>query len=115
MYRCFALLFVALAFGIAANVGVSSILRDRQNAGDGVVDQLLTSVGQSTLTASDTAQKSVTVTSVPNRPVEFWPPVVGERYPDLAREDSHGQVVRLSDHAGKVILVELAAIPCKGC
>lgn len=44
-----------------------------------------------------------------------WPPQVGERYPDLLLDDSEGNRVRLSDLSGKTILLELAAIPCKGC
>lgn len=115
MFRNFTLIFVALAFGIAASLGVSSVLGTKQIAGDGAVNELLTSVRQSTLTASGTAQETDEVTSITNRPVEFWPPIDGQRYPDLVLEDSHGQLVRLSDHAGKVILVELAAVPCKGC
>jgi hypothetical protein len=46
------------------------------------------------------------------RPYE---PVKGERYPDLILRDQNGDAVRLSDFAGKVILLELAAVPCKGC
>ncbi|QDT07327.1 hypothetical protein K227x_57540 [Rubripirellula lacrimiformis] len=44
-----------------------------------------------------------------------WPPQKGQRYPDLILADQDGQTVRLSDFAGKVILLELAAVPCKGC
>ena len=44
-----------------------------------------------------------------------WPPRVGLRYPDLLLTDQNGDQVALSDFAGKVILLELAAIPCKGC
>ncbi|MCG8649859.1 MAG: peroxiredoxin family protein [Pirellulales bacterium] len=44
-----------------------------------------------------------------------WPPVVGQRYPDLVLQDQQGQPVRLSDFAGKVILLEVAAVPCAGC
>ncbi len=44
-----------------------------------------------------------------------WPPVSGERFSDLVLEDQTGQTVRLSDFAGKIILVEYAAVPCKGC
>lgn len=115
MFRNFTLLLVALAFGIAASVGVSSVLETKQIAGDGVANELGPSVRQSTLTASGTGQETEEVTSLTNRPVEFWPPIDGQRYPDLVLEDSHGQLVRLSDHAGKVILIELAAVPCKGC
>ena len=35
-----------------------------------------------------------------------WPPVAGEAYPDLELLDHRGNVVRLSDFTGKVVLVE---------
>ncbi|QDV88747.1 hypothetical protein [Stieleria magnilauensis] len=44
-----------------------------------------------------------------------WPPVRGETFPDLMLTDQTGQTVQLSDFAGKIILVEYAAIPCEGC
>jgi hypothetical protein len=44
-----------------------------------------------------------------------WPPQLGEPYPDVTLTDQYGEQVQLRDFAGKVILVELAAIPCKGC
>jgi hypothetical protein len=44
-----------------------------------------------------------------------WPPVAGEAFPGLVLSDQTGQTVHLSDFAGKVILVEYAAIPCEGC
>jgi hypothetical protein len=44
-----------------------------------------------------------------------WPPVKGAFYPDLVLSDQNGDTVRLSDFAGKVILLELAAVPCEGC
>tara|TARA_R110002049_G_scaffold2750_4_gene21982 strand:- start:159880 stop:160707 length:828 start_codon:yes stop_codon:yes gene_type:complete len=44
-----------------------------------------------------------------------WPPSVGAFYPDLVLKDQNGERFQLSDLAGKVILLELAAIPCKGC
>ncbi|QDS94507.1 hypothetical protein FF011L_32860 [Roseimaritima multifibrata] len=47
--------------------------------------------------------------------VGTWPPLKGERYPELLLNDQNGDAVRLSDFAGKVIFLELAAIPCKGC
>lgn len=113
MLRNFTLLIVAVVCGVAASVSVSSVLGTKQIAGDGVVNELVTSVRQST--PSGAAQETDQATSNVNRPVEFWPPIHGQRYPDLVLEDSHGNLVRLSDYAGKVILVELAAVPCKGC
>ena len=47
--------------------------------------------------------------------VGTWPPVKGERFPDLVLTDQTGQTTRLADFAGKIILVEYAAIPCDGC
>ena len=44
-----------------------------------------------------------------------WPPIEGERYPDLLLTDQRGETLQLSELAGKVILLELAAVPCKGC
>lgn len=44
-----------------------------------------------------------------------WPPRVGETYPDLTLTDQYGEQVRLRDFAGKLILVELVAVPCQGC
>lgn len=48
-------------------------------------------------------------------PREDWPPEVGDEYPDLHLTNQFGEQVQLRDYAGKVILLELAAIPCKGC
>jgi len=115
MSRYYALVFVALAFGIAASVSVSSVSGPRQFAGDLRVTELLTSLRESVRLPSENAHESGEDTSTTDRLVEFWPPIDGQRYPDLVLEDSHGQLVRLSDHAGKVILVELAAVPCEGC
>lgn len=44
-----------------------------------------------------------------------WPPVKGKRFPELILADQTGVTTRLSEFAGKVILVEYAAIPCEGC
>lgn len=44
-----------------------------------------------------------------------WPPQVGGFYPDLILTDQNGDRFQLSDLAGKVILLELAAVPCAGC
>jgi len=47
--------------------------------------------------------------------IGVWPPKVGLFYPDLILKDQNGERFQLSDLAGKVILLELAAIPCAGC
>ena len=44
-----------------------------------------------------------------------WPPLKGERFPDLVLPDQNGDPVRLSDYAGRVMLVEYVAISCMGC
>lgn len=44
-----------------------------------------------------------------------WPPVSGQRFPDLVLSDQNGKTTKLSEFAGKIILVEYAAIPCQGC
>jgi len=44
---------------------------------------------------------------VSSSPLSFtWPPEVGQPYPELALRGLDGEVVRLSDHRGKVLLVE---------
>ena len=42
----------------------------------------------------------------PGSPPEPWPPVVGERYPDLELRDWQGERVQLSSYEGKVLLIE---------
>jgi len=44
-----------------------------------------------------------------------WPPEKNRSYPDLELVDQEGQVTRLSDFKGKVILVEPIGIPCQAC
>ncbi|MEO1615244.1 MAG: hypothetical protein AAFV88_05305 [Planctomycetota bacterium] len=44
-----------------------------------------------------------------------WPPKRDEVFPDLVLHDQDGNPTRLSEFAGKIILVEYAAIPCVGC
>ena len=44
-----------------------------------------------------------------------WPPEKNRTYPDLELVDQEGNVTRLSDFKGKVILVEPVGIPCQAC
>lgn len=44
-----------------------------------------------------------------------WPPKLGQRYPDLQVIDHHGNKRRLSDFAGKVLLVEPVGMNCPAC
>jgi hypothetical protein len=62
-----------------------------------------------TLADSDSASKMETY-----RP-DFWPPVLGQSYPDLDLLDRDGQPVRLSKWRGQVILVEPVGMDCPAC
>ncbi len=44
-----------------------------------------------------------------------WPPEKNRTYPDLELVDQEGNVTRLSDFKGKVILVEPIGVPCQAC
>lgn len=44
-----------------------------------------------------------------------WPPKKGEAYPDVVLQTPDGKTVRLSDHKGKVILIEPIGMSCPGC
>ncbi|HRX79276.1 MAG: hypothetical protein H6821_02250 [Planctomycetaceae bacterium] len=44
-----------------------------------------------------------------------WPPEKNRTYPDLELLDQDGNVTRLSDFKGKVILIEPIGIPCQAC
>ncbi len=44
-----------------------------------------------------------------------WPPEKNRSYPDLELVDQEGNVTRLSDFKGQVILVEPIGIPCQAC
>jgi len=45
----------------------------------------------------------------------FWPPRIGDRYPDLALRDGGGNLFRLSSLKGKVILLEPVGMTCQAC
>ncbi|MEL6104562.1 MAG: hypothetical protein AAFU85_00940 [Planctomycetota bacterium] len=47
--------------------------------------------------------------------VGHWPPIKGQPFPEVVLHDQNGEPTRLRDFAGKLILVEYAAIPCEGC
>ena len=110
------LLVVALGTGLASFFAVPELLTQNRHESGKLSDISLTSSG------NDQSQDDVISIGRPstlkrdeNKAVEFWPPVTGNRYPELVLRDSNGAPVRLSDHAGKVILLELVAVPCKGC
>jgi len=44
-----------------------------------------------------------------------WPPEKNRTYPDLELIDQEGNVTRLSDFRGQVILLEPVGIPCQAC
>jgi hypothetical protein len=45
----------------------------------------------------------------------LWPPKLGEKYPDLALRNHHGQRVNLSRFSGKVLLIEPIGMSCPAC
>lgn len=45
----------------------------------------------------------------------FWPPAVGEAYPDLQLIDHTGKPRRLSSFKGKTILIEPIGMSCQAC
>jgi len=49
------------------------------------------------------------------RPDFVWPPKLDEPYPDLNLVDQTGNLTRLSDFKGQVILVEPIGLPCAAC
>jgi hypothetical protein len=49
------------------------------------------------------------------QPEFTWPPQVGEPYPDLELYDQEGNLTRLVDFRGKIILIEPIGMPCKAC
>ena len=44
-----------------------------------------------------------------------WPPVVGQKYPNLKLRNSSGQNVELASFAGKVLIIEPIGMPCQAC
>ena len=44
-----------------------------------------------------------------------WPPVVGQRFPDITLRDTTGTPTRLSQYAGKALLIEPIGVACKAC
>ncbi|MDA1016611.1 MAG: hypothetical protein O3A00_19410 [Planctomycetota bacterium] len=44
-----------------------------------------------------------------------WPPEKNRTYPNLELADQEGNVTRLSDFKGKVILIEPIGVPCQAC
>lgn len=110
------LLAVAMAAGLISSVAVSDFIAKGREVTSDAADLTRTSLGQAheedlSLWTNEPGETK----SSGNEAVEFWPPIDGQRYPDLVLEDSNGKTVRLSDHAGKIIFIELAAVPCKGC
>lgn len=57
--------------------------------------------------------RDVTLTLAGQPPT--WPPEKHRTYPDLELIDQDGELTRLSDFRGKVILVEPVGMPCQAC
>ena len=50
------------------------------------------------------------------RKLDFdWPPKLNQPYPDLQLIDQQGNLTRLSDYRGKIILIEPIGMPCRAC
>lgn len=45
----------------------------------------------------------------------FWPPVLNNYYPDAEMQTLSGKKVKLSQYAGKVILIEPIGMSCPAC
>jgi len=50
-----------------------------------------------------------------NGALMHWPPQVGYAYPDLQLYNSNGKLFRLSDHRGKVVIIEPIGMSCPAC
>ncbi|WP_372365989.1 peroxiredoxin family protein [Candidatus Uabimicrobium sp. HlEnr_7] len=44
-----------------------------------------------------------------------WPPVLGKEYPDVQLKNHQGELVRLKDFAGKIIIIEPIGMNCPAC
>lgn len=44
-----------------------------------------------------------------------WPPVMGQEYPHLELKDYKGNLVKLADLKGKVIIIEPVGMNCPAC
>jgi len=51
----------------------------------------------------------------PTKPLQGWPPSVGQFYPELVLKDQTGEVTGISDFRGKVVLVEVVGLTCRAC
>ncbi len=64
------------------------------------------------LSQSALAENTSTI-SLPNDPSAVqWPPQLGQPYPDLVLMNQRGELTRLSDFKGKVILIEPVGMNC---
>ena len=115
MFRKVVVLACALVAGFFVRTTIASLCSNGGNANSQAVSTVLTSLIKFRTATDNASHESSKETEPISRPFDFWPPIDGARYPDLVLEDSNGQVVRLSDHAGKLILVELSAVSCQGC
>ncbi len=51
----------------------------------------------------------------PGKPLQGWPPVVGQFYPNFVLRDQTGQATAISDFRGKVVLLEVVGLTCRAC
>ncbi|MCW8139935.1 MAG: hypothetical protein KIT58_13640, partial [Planctomycetota bacterium] len=73
-------------------------------------------VGAWTWRAGESGARSSRGASAPAKALPHaWPPVRGQRYPDLELPDHRGTLTRLSSFEGKVIVVEPIGMACPAC
>lgn len=53
--------------------------------------------------------------AVPESKLPNWPPQVGQKYADLELSNYDGKRIKLSEFAGKVILIEPVGMSCTAC
>lgn len=46
---------------------------------------------------------------------DFWPPQIGQKYPETEFIDQTGQKFKVSDFKGKVVLIEYVGMNCPAC
>ena len=64
--------------------------------------------------ALETTQRMSRLASQPNQ-IPNWPPVDGQRFPEVELFDHHGQPFDLSSLRGKPTVIEFISMSCAGC
>lgn len=96
-------LFLLLVFVVVAAFGVGYFYSGRQLEVDAVIQSVL-------------ANKSTRVVQETSTGLDFpWPPEIGQPFPDIELFSTTGEMVKLSDFKGKVILLEPVGMTCPAC